>query len=589
MGGEAVAKTCRVRVRPGVGGEQTLWAEQGQTLWDVLVDAGLLVPGDCGGQGFCGACVVQAEGRLSAPGEEEQELLAGRAGRLACHCRVLGDCRVTLPGVEARAARLPVAAACSPLRPLLRATPLHLQRGQAPDLRQQVGQALPGVRLAPPAGEWESLKAARQGEHVRGVLRRGELVALLTAPDRPLWGVALDVGSTTLFGELVDLESGASRAAASLDNPQRRFGADIVSRLTAALGSREAHRALTDELRAGVGTLLRELAAQAGGEAQDIHHLVVAGNPVMVHFLLGWEVEGLSRHPLALTHPQGVEVEAAALELPAHQRALVQVLPQVGGMVGADTVAGLLALGPQAPHRFLLVDIGTNGEIALRDGERWWACSAAAGPAFEGGSISRGMRARPGAVDRAWVRGEEIRFGVVGGGTPRGICGSGLVDLVAALLALGRLQPDGWLQAPSPGDGERRYVLWPGGPDEEVALTQGDIRQLQLAKGALRAGAELLLRRAGLRWEELAAVYLAGAFGNSLHVASAVAIGLLPPLSAHQVVAAGNTAARGARRVLLDAPAWGEALALAQRIEYVELALQSDFQEVFVASLNFPA
>ena len=286
-----------------------------------------------------------------------------------------------------------------------------------------------------------------------------------------------------------------------------------------------------------------------------------------------------------------IEIEAGRLGIGIHPRGIVSLLPQIGGFIGSDTVAGLLATDYRSQETFLFVDIGTNGEMVLHHQGQWWASSAAAGPAFEGGNLTRGMRAGSGAVDRVWVQEGRIGYNVLGAERARGICGSGMVDLVAALLDLGWLDSSGLLRSNSGVGQETEFVLVPafqGANGQSVVVTQDDIRQLQLAKGAIRAAVDIMLEKAGLVARDLERVFLAGAFGNFLRPDSILRIGLLPYLEPGKIKPVGNAAAGGAVLALFSQSKWEEAHSLARSINYIELANEADFQEVFLRSLNFP-
>ncbi len=394
---------------------------------------------------------------------------------------------------------------------------------------------------------------------------------------RPGLGVAVDLGTTTVVAQLLDLTSGRVLAVRSALNAQARHGADIMSRIEFALA--DAGRArLTGLIREQVGGLLTELLAAAPG-AGSLTEVVLVGNTVMHHLFCGLSVAPLAHHPFE-PEDDGLKVFAGA-ELGWTFAAAAQVcfLPCLGGFVGSDILAGILATGLHRSERpAMLVDLGTNGEIVVGTRDRLLCASTAAGPAFEGARITQGMRAATGAIHAVrLLAGGAWAVSVLGGGEPRGICGSGLVDAVACGLEAGRIQPSGRL----PGGDALKLA-------EPVALTQADIRELQLAKGAIAAGIELLLMRLGLRAEDLDRVWLAGAFGNYISRASARRIGLLP-FPPEQVEPAGNTALRGAKLVLCGAAGPDRALPeVRARVEHVALKEDPRFQDAYVAAMGFP-
>lgn len=390
-------------------------------------------------------------------------------------------------------------------------------------------------------------------------------------------GVAVDLGTTTLVAQLLDLRTGNVLAVRSALNAQARYGADIMSRIELALAG-DAREHLTRIIREQIGGLIAELlgAAPAGQPLADV---VLVGNTAMHHLFCGLSVAPLAHHPFEPEDDGLRTFTAGELGWPAAGGARVQFLPCLGGFVGSDILAGILATGLHQRERpGLLVDLGTNGEIVVGNREQLLCASTAAGPAFEGARISMGMRAATGAISAVTLGHGALLATVLGGGEPRGICGSGLVDAVACGLELGKVLPSGRLA---------------GGDDLPVAgavkLTQWDIRELQLAKGAIAAGIRLLIERWGARPRDLVRVWLAGAFGNYISRVSARRIGLLD-FPAEQVEPAGNTALRGAKLALCGpAPHALDFAALRARTRHISLKDDPQFQDAYVEAMGFPA
>lgn len=483
----------------------------------------------CGGRGHCRKCVVKVRGEAPAPtpADEEQltpaELAAGF--RLACQLRVTSDLSVAVVpavGAEGRKSAL--------------------------------------GRLAEPAevDPWVPLR-----------------------PAGPTVGFALDVGTTSMAGALLDLRTGEELAARSVPNPQGVHGADLMSRLSyAAQGASQAQE-LQELVLDAARRMLEQLCLRAGVERAAVAAGALCGNTAMHHLFLGLPVADLALAPYRPAQLEGCEVE-----LPGLPR--LYALPNVAGFVGADAVAMALAAGlDREADTVLAVDVGTNGEAFLCHKGQLFACSAPAGPAFEGGEISSGMRAGPGAVEGVAYQDGRLVLQVVGGKAPRGICGSGLLDAVAALRAAGaldatgRLRPEGPLGEQVTPDG-RAVALAPG-----LLLTQKDIRALQLAKGAIRVAVDLLLQVAEVRPCDLDAILLAGAFGSYLRPESALSVGLLPPVARAKVRSIGNAAAAGTKLALLSRRARARAEVLAQRTRHVELATHPEFETHFMAALQF--
>lgn len=386
-------------------------------------------------------------------------------------------------------------------------------------------------------------------------------------------GIAVDCGTTTLVAQLVDLATGRVLAVQSALNPQARHGADIMSRIQFAAAG-DGLRTLSTLIRLEIGRLAAELLKAPGGGDEILRRVVVVGNTAMHHLFGGIDVAPLAAVPFQPVRggPLSFRSRDLGWDLPGDPP--VRFLPCLGGFVGSDILAGILATGLHESRELAaLADLGTNGEVVLGNRERMWVASTAAGPAFEGARISMGMRAATGAISEVAVEGGALRCTVLGGGAPRGICGSGLVDAAAAGLELGKIDPSGRLEG-----GE--MVLAP-----PVRITQADVRELQLAKGAIAAGFRILLERAGAGVADVKRLHLAGAFGNYVNRASARRIGLLEfPLEV--IRPSGNTALRGAKMALFSDDDGREALR--SRIEHIPLAEHPAFLDHYGNAMAFP-
>lgn len=412
------------------------------------------------------------------------------------------------------------------------------------------------------------------------VLRDGTEVQAKMNPLKAGPLLAIDIGTTSVVCFLLDGRTGRELASASMLNPQTAYGADVISRIQAALAG-----ALEDEarmIREGVAMLIRKTCGEGGIVPEDVGVAAIVGNPAMQQLFLGISPQNLAGAPFA---PVLTEAKAVPCKeyLPLCKSAELLIVPDISGYVGADTLGCVLSTEIyQREEPVLLVDIGTNGEMVLGDRRRMIACSTAAGPTLEGASIRFGMRGTDGAIDHVWLADGEFRCSVIGGGEAKGICGSGLIDAAAALLDSGLLNKRGRLQTAADRDGQRIALLADG-----IYLTQDDIRQIQLAKGAIHAGIVLMARQLGLELRDIRQVLLAGAFGNYLNPASACRIGLLPPELEGRITAAGNAAGSGARLLACDRDALALSQELRERIEFLELASLPDFPRIFAKSMNF--
>jgi len=377
--------------------------------------------------------------------------------------------------------------------------------------------------------------------------------------------LAFDIGTTTLVAYLMDGHTGTLAATASCKNPQGQFGADVISRIEHALQGGAA--ALQDCIREALALLTEELCARAGIDPAKIGAVSIVGNTAMHHLLLGID-------PKPLVTPPYMPNVFEALEL--QKGCQVRILPNIAGFVGGDTVGCMVSTRfDRLEEISLMIDIGTNGEMVLGNKDRRIACSTAAGPAFEGAKISCGMRGADGAVDHVWLKNGAVEYHVIGDIAPEGLCGSGLLDLVAVLLELEIIDESGYLE-------DKEYRLC-----DNVVLTQKDVREVQLAKAAIRAGIELLAEKLGADISGIRKVYLAGAFGNYLTPASACRIGMIPPVLLERIVPIGNAAGEGAKLCALNREEYLYSQTLAKNTEFLELASLPQFQDCYVDALEF--
>jgi uncharacterized 2Fe-2S/4Fe-4S cluster protein (DUF4445 family) len=449
------------------------------------------------------------------------------------------------------------------------------------------------------------------------ILVRVEKTAV-TAEDRPIgsgqdiaaagqFAAAFDIGTTTLAAMLLEANMTNERAVVSRLNPQTRFGDDVISRILFARENPQGLQILHEAILQAVNEMIGELCSQAGIERDEISILAFSGNTTMQHLLCRVDTSSLGTMPFAPASRFGTSYSAGELGLHVHPQGRAYVFPIIGGFVGGDTVAGILATDlTNKPGPALLVDIGTNGEIVLWAKGKLTAASTAAGPAFEGARISCGMRGCTGAIEKVIVDGR-LRINVIGNTAPAGLCGSGLIDVAAELLRHKVLSPQGKLQTSDqlPDDvlpdlkerivlnvGKVAFLLVPGedsATGKALVLTQRDFRELQLATGAIRAGIGILLKREGLKAEDLQEVYIAGGFGNFIRRSNAQRIGLLPgQLEHHKIRYCGNTSLAGARLGAISLRARGLAEEIARGTEHVDLSTDLDFQELFAEAMIFP-
>jgi uncharacterized 2Fe-2S/4Fe-4S cluster protein (DUF4445 family) len=613
--------------------------ERGTTVLDAARRLGVDLDSTCGGRGICGRCqvtvsagehakhgIVCAAEALTPPTSTELDYAAERglaAGRrLGCVARVDADVVIDVPPesqVYRQVVRKEADAREIAVDPVVRLYLVEVEEPQLGSSRSDASRLLDALER-----EWDlqdlqidtrvlqNLQLALRASHGMRAWRVTVAVhddAVVTA----VWpglhdvalGIAFDVGSTTVAGHLCDLRTGDVLASAGEMNPQIRFGEDLMSRVSYVMLNPGSVKELTRAVRGCLAKLTVELCRDAGVERTDVLEVTVVGNPVMHHLLLGIDPTELGGAPFALAVDDALRLPASELGLPVNSGARAYVLPCIAGHVGADTAGVILAEGPHLSDEvMLLVDVGTNAEIVLGNRNRLLAASSPTGPAFEGAQISSGQRAAPGAIERVRIDPEtlEPRVKVVGcdawsdepGFDARvtGVCGSGIVEVVAELHLAGVLVTDGTIDgsladrtARIAADGRTfSYVLWDGEP--ELLVTQNDVRQIQLAKAALHAGCRLLLDRYGL--ERVDRVRLAGAFGAHIDPVHALVLGLVPDCDPAGVTSAGNAAGTGARVALLNGAARAEIEDVVRRVEKVETAVEPRFQEHFVNAMAIP-
>jgi len=598
----------RVRVPPGV------------TLFDAASWNGIAIDSTCGGHGTCKKCKVRiADGSvptspLDARAFSPDELRAG--WRLACRAQATADLRVEVPPLVTRPKAATVGVGRQViLRPAAQKRYLELDEPSLADQKTDLERVVAGLddlELRVDLGVLRSIGSVLRAADYRVTAVIVDDVLIDVQPGDTtarLYGIAFDLGTTTVVATLLDLSTGTPLAVASMLNKQQPFGADVITRISAIMMEPGAIDTLARLARETLAELTAEVCAEAGVDASEICEVALAGNATMTHIALGIDPEPLGVAPFIMAARQLPEVLAAAdLGLPVHPRARAFMFPAFGAYVGGDITAGLLASGMDRDSRTrLFVDIGTNCEIVL--GNRDWllATAAPAGPAFEGAAIRCGMRAAAGAIEVVSMTTDGLDLKVIGDVEPAGLCGSGLVDAVASLVGVGlldrsgRFVPEQDALALAPGlagrltklGQERVFVLhWlaePGDVTRSIYLSQRDVRELQFAKAAIATGWNILVDEAGLAPGDIQQVLLAGSFGSYLSPSSAIRIGLVPRLPVMRVVSAGNVAGEGAKMALLSVRERAGALALQEEVRYVELSDRAGFNDAFVDQLQFPA
>ena len=609
--------------------QRTVRVPPGVTVFDAASWNGIAIDSTCGGHGTCHKCKVRVssvveEGRspVSKPPITRHDLKTfsreqlDDGWRLACLVNANRDLAVDVPPLTTRPKAATVGVGRQViLRPAIQKRYVELDEPSLTDQRTDLDRLLQAIDDLEPVADLHLLR------RLPTVLRAADFKVTAVIVDEALidvepgdttktqYAIAFDLGTTTVVATLLDVATGTPVAVASMLNRQQPFGGDVITRISATMMDPEALGRLQRAAAETLSTLAIQVCTEGGVDPAYVYEVAVAGNATMTALVLGIDPEPLGVAPFIMSSPQPPDMLASELGLALHPGARATLFPALGAYVGGDIVAGMLASGMDRDKRTrLFIDVGTNCEIVLSDGDRILSTAAPAGPAFEGGAIRCGMRAADGAIEVVRLA-EDVELGVIGDVEPRGLCGSGLVDAVAELVKVGLLDASGRYVAddvakevaPTLADRlttlssdrgqERIFVLHRPAPDAEpedcVVLTQRDVRELQFAKAAISTGWTLLLEELGLEHRDVQQVLLAGSFGSYLSAASAVRIGLVPQLPVLRIVAAGNVAGEGAKMALLSIRERAGARALLEEVTYVELSDRPEFNDRFVDQLGF--
>jgi uncharacterized 2Fe-2S/4Fe-4S cluster protein (DUF4445 family) len=597
----------------------------GTTLRDAALELGILIDSTCAGIGSCGKCKVEAKSGASRPSAVERTVLSKaeleKGVRLSCQAFIEDDTVCTIPDTSLSLIEniaIDGVTGHFDLEPDVQKVVLDLPKpelGSRHFLVESAVQTLAGkgvhdvhpdlsaIRSLAVAARraWGTVTATIDGTRLLG-FDEGN-----TADN--LFGVAIDIGTTTLAAKLIDLRTDTVISVSTSSNPQSALGADVVSRIQYAVRHSGGLRKLGKLVTSRLNEMIVEMAREGGLEKRDISKITVVGNTVMQHLLLGIDPRHLGVKPYAAACVGPVTERAADIGFSAGVHAVTYSAPNLSSYVGSDITSALVAIGIRnVDGTTLVVDIGTNGEMVLTAGSRIVCCSSPAGPAWEGACISWGMRASKGAIERFEILDSEIKFRTVGEAKPVGICGSGLIDIVCSLRDLGIVNSSGRLLSGEEldedidldvdsriagrivvdPDGKREFVVAEIAEGQAISVSQDDIRQVQLAKAGIAAGIQTLMAALGIRPADVKQALLAGAFGNHLRGIDVVKLGLIPGVPAENIHFVGNAAMAGAEAMLRSKTARIEAESIAREIEYIEVAAEPDFEDIFIDAIAFP-
>lgn len=587
-----------IHIQPG---DREFQVEEGENLLYVLQKHSIFpVEALCGGVGTCGKCKVELL-HPPTPLEREREFLSReeieRGIRLACQQEIRESTTIRIPK-EVRREILTTGYTREDAEATLETLQFQVDRKrEGTSLHQDLREFLVAEGMGEAQIPIYILKS------VSSSFKEKRPLPLLVDKDRvfevgegPALGIAFDIGTTTVAGYLLDLKNGEELSVTSSLNPQTSYGGDVISRIQFAMEGEEQLAQISNAIRQTLGDMVEDLLEHE--QEGDLLHITMVGNTCMHHLFWGLNPFSLGHAPYRPVVRHSLKANGSILNPSFGEKVLITFLPNIAGYVGSDTIGAILATDMiNSSQLSLLIDIGTNGEVVLGNKEALLSCSTAAGPAFEGARITQGMMAEEGAISRVEIR-EDVEIRVIGDTIPKGICGSGLIEAVGELLRVGLITPDGRLKkredlstSLSPAlrervrEGEETYFLL----DERggVYLTQGDIRQLQLAKAAIQAGVEVLIEEMGVEAEEIENIYLAGAFGNHIHKGQARRLGLLPDIPLERVHSVGNAAGEGAKLALMSQHFRQEAQIINESVSYIELARHQKFMEYYTDAMFF--
>lgn len=580
--------------------------EAGGTLLEILLAQKIFVDNPCNGKGVCGKCRVRIlNGELPAPKETELKLLKedelASGVRLSCLVKPETDLEVELMQKERKhevltSGYVPEFDFDVDIKKKvieIRKPTLEDQTPYEDQVKEQVGRDL----------NFETLRTAQFVPGKTTIVIHGNDVIQIEQGDTTdiLYGVAIDIGTTTVVCTLIDMLTGKELTHASMINAQKHFGLDVLTRITYELehpedGVEKLQKAIVDS----INDMISDICRQAGIQKENIYEIAVGANCTMMHMLLGVDATPIGKAPYAPMFVRAKDIKASTIGIKAAEGARLYCLPSVSSYIGADIVAGAYVCQlKEEKGNVLFIDIGTNGEIVLSNKGRLLCCSCAAGPALEGMNISSGMRAAEGAIEDVEITEEGIKLKVIGNEEPIGICGSGILAVVKELLRVGLVRKEGaFIKLKQLDENDYRYNMMQANgikrefimteAPEKLLITQGDVRQVQLAKGAILSGFIALLNKAGIKMEDLDKVMIAGQFGAHLPADSLVGTGILPEEVKDKLVYVGNSSKTGAYMALMSSKVKGEMEKLASYMDYMELGATEGYERLFSDCLIFP-
>lgn len=605
-----------IRVRQGTHNEKELKAEPNMNLLRLLQANGFSIASPCGGKGFCGKCkvrVIDGEHTKSSFYTDEMSYLSSiekeMGFRLACRVKVEEDLLIEIPEEGSRAIILTQGDSSVMLNPIVKKKHLTLAEPTVEDQLSDVERVEKALSLSGKISpSFMSLLPEilrRNKFDVTAVIYDNEVIAVESGDTTShIYGLAVDIGTTTMVGFLMDLTTGEQVSVYSALNPQRPYGADVITRTDYTVENEDGLKTLSSLIRSEINHMLGYFYDECSIRPDQIYHVTLVGNTIMMHIFADLPVKNIAVSPFIPVVARRIDFRAQDVDIKINAEGKVTILPMVAGYVGSDTIGAVLSCKMAEKEEVsLMVDIGTNGEIALGNRHGIVSCSTAAGPAFEGAHIRYGLGGIAGAINAVQIK-DEIIYTTIGEKPARGICGSGIVDVCAEMIRSGILEPQGRIITPKEAkaklppsiasrvtelDGKAALLLASRdqGAVEDIYVCQKDIREVQLAKAAIASGIHILMKESKVSYEDIDKVYLAGGFGNYINYDHAADIGLIPKELRKKIVPIGNGAGVGAKMALLSKDDLEKADEIRKITKYIELSTRMDFQTAFIDYLSF--
>ena len=596
----------------------------GITIREAAILAGIIIDAPCGGNGKCGKCKVEILDNVPPPTDTDKKFLSEleiqKGIRLACTTQIYKNTTVVIPKkvqldrkkimISGQKRKVDVDPEISKTYIEIEPQTLENQVSDEELLRSVIGNKNVSIGMDCMREIPGTLRGSIDSDRlykITNVLSNTELIAVEPGnTETKIYGIAIDIGTTSVVGLLLDLHTGKTLHVVSELNTQSQFGADVISRILYVINNKNGLEKLQYEIIDVINRIIEELCAFTEINYRNIYLMSVVGNTTMQHLFLGVNPQFLAVSPYICGFKNSASLKARELGINIHPRGNIFIFPNIAGFVGGDTLSVALALNMHKNDEIkLAIDIGTNGELILGNKDKLLTASCAAGPAFEGAQISSGMRAVPGAIESVFISNEGIFWRVIGHVAAQGICGSGLIDITAELLKYSVIEETGRIRSKNELQGKIPAILLNSiieNPekdgnsftvaeikDKKICITQKDIRELQLAKGAIHAGIELLIKEMNISYDDISEIYIAGTFGNYIDKTNAKLIGLIPDYPLEKVKFVGNAAAEGARLLLISQPEKEELQKILDITRYMEISGRPDFQDQFAESLMFPA